>query len=125
MAIESLSAITLTTRDMASSVTFYEALGFECVKGGTDAPFTSFQAGSQFLNLMFIGGSRPQDRWGRAIICVSNVDAMYRRALAHGIEPEFAPRDAVWGERYFHVIDPDGHEISFARPLGTQSPQQK
>ena len=28
-----------------------------------------------------------------------------------------APRDAEWGERFFHLIDPDGHELSFARPL--------
>jgi uncharacterized glyoxalase superfamily protein PhnB len=27
------------------------------------------------------------------------------------------PRDAQWGERFFHVTDPDGHEISFAWPL--------
>ena len=26
-------------------------------------------------------------------------------------------RDAEWGERFFHPIDPDGHEFSFARPL--------
>ena len=28
-----------------------------------------------------------------------------------------APADAPWGERYFHVLDPDGHELSFARLL--------
>jgi uncharacterized glyoxalase superfamily protein PhnB len=22
-----------------------------------------------------------------------------------------------WGERFFHVTDPDGHELSFAWPL--------
>jgi uncharacterized glyoxalase superfamily protein PhnB len=27
------------------------------------------------------------------------------------------PRDAEWGERFFHLVDPDGHELSFARPL--------
>ena len=27
------------------------------------------------------------------------------------------PRDAEWGERFFHLTDPDGHELSFARPL--------
>ena len=34
-----------------------------------------------------------------------------------GLAPEAAPRDADWGERYFHLTDPDGHELSFARPL--------
>jgi uncharacterized glyoxalase superfamily protein PhnB len=28
-----------------------------------------------------------------------------------------APSDAPWGERYFHIRDPDGHELSFARRL--------
>jgi len=29
----------------------------------------------------------------------------------------WAPRDAAWGERFFHLTDPDGHELSFAWPL--------
>jgi catechol 2,3-dioxygenase-like lactoylglutathione lyase family enzyme len=33
-----------------------------------------------------------------------------------GFNPEI-PRDASWGERYFHMLDPDGHELSFAQPL--------
>ncbi len=28
-----------------------------------------------------------------------------------------SPRDAEWSERFFHTDDPDGHELSFARPL--------
>jgi hypothetical protein len=31
--------------------------------------------------------------------------------------PDTAPRDAEWGERFFHLTDPDGHELSFAWPL--------
>ncbi len=34
-----------------------------------------------------------------------------------GFTPEAPPRDAAWGERYFHLTDPDGHALSFARPL--------
>ena len=55
--------------------------------------------------------------WGRAIFYVADVDALYERALAAGLNSQFAPLDAAWGERYFHITDPDGHEISFARPL--------
>ena len=38
----------------------------------------------------------------------------------HLTEKGFAPdrpKDASWGERYFHMLDPDGHELSFARPI--------
>jgi uncharacterized glyoxalase superfamily protein PhnB len=34
-----------------------------------------------------------------------------------GCQPTTAPRDAEWGERFFHLMDPDGHELSFARLL--------
>ncbi|HXZ07209.1 MAG TPA: VOC family protein [Paraburkholderia sp.] len=114
--IESLSAITLATHDMARAVPFYEALGFPLKFGGPDEAFTSFAFGSAYLNL--IADTRgPIQWWGRVILYVSDVDALYRKALAAGLKPEFAPSDAPWGERYFHIVDPDGHELSFARPL--------
>jgi uncharacterized glyoxalase superfamily protein PhnB len=37
--------------------------------------------------------------------------------IAAGYRPDTAPRDAEWGERFFHLTDPDGHELSFACPL--------
>jgi uncharacterized glyoxalase superfamily protein PhnB len=43
-----------------------------------------------------------------------DVDALYEGAIAAGLRPEAPPRDAEWGERYFHITDPDGHELSFA-----------
>ena len=55
--------------------------------------------------------------WGRAIFWVDDVDALHARAVAAGLTPAMAPADAPWGERYFHILDPDGHELSFARPL--------
>ncbi len=115
--IESLSAVTFVTRDMATAVRFYEALGFEMIYGGESAVFTSYRAGSSYLNLGLCKDPDEFDGWGRAIFYVADVDAMYVRALEAGFTPEFEPRDATWGERYFHLKDPDGHELSFARPL--------
>jgi catechol 2,3-dioxygenase-like lactoylglutathione lyase family enzyme len=114
--IESLSAITLATRDMASAVRFYEALGFPLKSGGSNEAFTSFALGPSYLNLI-AEASAPINWWGRVIVYVSDVDGIYRKALAAGLAPMFSPRDAPWGERYFHILDPDGHELSFARPL--------
>jgi catechol 2,3-dioxygenase-like lactoylglutathione lyase family enzyme len=115
--IEHLSAVTLTTADMAASVRFYLALGFSLRYGGESASFTSFTVGSSYLNLALRPGFAPRPDWGRAIFYVSDVDAVYARALGQGLRPSTAPRDAEWGERYFHISDPDGHELSFARPL--------
>jgi catechol 2,3-dioxygenase-like lactoylglutathione lyase family enzyme len=121
-----LSAVTLVTDDMDRAVAFYRALGFEDRAGGGDPAFMSFAVGSGFLNLIARGhaatrGATPDARtarwWGRVIVHVTDVDAFHARAIASGLRPHAPPRDAPWGERYFHLTDPDGHELSFARPL--------
>ena len=114
---EGISAITLATHDMARSVDFYEALGFVLKFGGREAAFTSFHVGTGYLNVTKVQADRHWSWWGRAIFHVADVDAVYARACSAGLAPAFAPRDAAWGERYFHIVDPDGHELSFARPL--------
>ena len=83
----------------------------------TDIP--SFRAGDNFLNLIVQPAGRQWSWWGRLIFYDSDVDGLYRRLVAAGYRPEDAPRDAAWGERFFHVTDPDGHELSFAWPLGS------
>ena len=75
--IEAISGITLATHDMARAVHFYEALGFEIVHGGKDTLFTSFRAGTGYLNLIAQSADRNWFWWGRAIFYVSNVDAFY------------------------------------------------
>ena len=113
--IAGISAITRATHDMARAVDFYRRLGFR-VAHATDE-FTTLHAGGATLNLIAATTDRTWSWWGRLILLVDDVDAMYRHAQSEGIEPEFAPRDAPWGERYFHLTDPDGHELSFAKPL--------
>ncbi len=111
-----INAITLIVRDMAASVQFYTALGFGIVYGGADEVFTSLSIGSNFVNLQHTGAV-PETGWGRVIFHVESPDEVHDTAVDAGYSPEFAPKDAPWNERYFHVRDPDGHELSFARPL--------
>ena len=115
--IESISAVTLATHDMRRAIEFYRMLGFHPVQGGEDTDFTSLRAGPNFLNLI----AQPIDRqwtwWGRVIFYESDVDGLYARLLAAGYRADTTPRDADWGERFFHLTDPDGHELSFAWPL--------
>jgi catechol 2,3-dioxygenase-like lactoylglutathione lyase family enzyme len=117
MTIEHLSAVTLITADMARAVEFYTILGFGIRYGGPDAAFTSFIVGDGYLNLDLEPDFEGARGWGRAIFYVSDVDAVYKLAVSADLQPEMPPSDAEWAERYFHIIDPDGHEISFAKPL--------
>jgi uncharacterized glyoxalase superfamily protein PhnB len=115
--IESVSAVTLATHNMARAVAFYRMLGFEIVHGGDGAAFTSFQAGTSFLNLIAQPAERKWSWWGRVIFYHSDVDTLYASVVAAGYRPDAPPRDAEWGERFFHLTDPDGHELSFAWPV--------
>jgi catechol 2,3-dioxygenase-like lactoylglutathione lyase family enzyme len=112
-----ISAITLATHDMPRAVAFYEALGFAPKYGGPAARFTSLHAGTGFLNLVLMPPDRSWTWWGRVIFYVDDVDAQHARAITAGLQPAFPPQDGSWGERYFHITDPDGHELSFARPI--------
>jgi len=114
--LRSISAVTLATRDMGRAVRFYRALGFPLRYGGEDASFTSFIVGPGYLNL--VPRAEPiHGGWGRVILYVDDVDAVYDVARRAGLPTATEPRDAEWGERYFHIVDPDGHELSFAKPL--------
>jgi catechol 2,3-dioxygenase-like lactoylglutathione lyase family enzyme len=116
--IEMINAVTLVTADMDTSCAFYTALGFDRIVGGPDAPFTTYRLGGGFLNVQLDPVHAPVPAiWGRVIFWVADVDAVYERALVHGATPEMPPSDAPWGERYFHLRDPDGHELSFAKPV--------
>ena len=115
--IESINAVTLATGDMAASLAFYQALGMRLRYGGVDARFTSLQSGACHVNLSaaLVVSAAPFP--GRVIFYVDDVDATYTKICMAGYVPETIPADAPWGERFFHIRDPSGHELSFARPL--------
>ena len=115
--LEKISAVTLATADMARAVDFYQRLGFRVLHGGPGGDFTSFRIGDGYLNLTLRQGYSPGPPWGRTIFYVSDVDEMHATVLAAGLQPETLPANAPWNERYFHILDPDGHELSFAKPL--------
>lgn len=117
--MQHISAVTFAVRDMARSVEFYKKLGFELLSGGDCAGFSTFKAGEAFVNLVANPGYEHR-WWGRAIFRVVDADELHRRLTAEGLKPE-VPRDAAWGERFFHLTDPDGHELSFAELLTRQT----
>ena len=117
--IQHISAVTFAVHDMARSIEFFRKLGFELSYGDDRAEFSTMKAGEAFVNLS--ADPRYEHRWwGRAIFRVDDVDADYRALHAQGLELD-SLRDAEWGERFFHITDPDGHELSFAELLQARS----
>ena len=117
MKVQRISAVTVRVRDMARAISFYsEILGFEVLYGGEHAMFSSLRAESEKAVILNLEAGQPCAGWGRLIIYVQNVDKFHAYLKSQGLNPPL-PRDASWGERFFHLEDPDGNELSFAQPL--------
>jgi catechol 2,3-dioxygenase-like lactoylglutathione lyase family enzyme len=113
--VTKVSGITLRVASMAKSLHFYrDVLGLKVLYGDENSSFCSFDVNGCYLNLEC--SDAVGTRWGRIILYCDDVDSMHSHLSSNGYEGT-SPRDAQWGERFFHLNDPDGHEISFAKSL--------
>ncbi len=117
MTVERISAVTFRVSNMPASVRFYrDVLGMELLYGGDGSGFLSLRAKEMDSAILNLELGEAATRWGRLIFYVADVDEAWKHLIDRGFKPD-RPQDAPWGERYFHLRDPDGHELSFARPL--------
>jgi catechol 2,3-dioxygenase-like lactoylglutathione lyase family enzyme len=120
-----LDAIGLVVADMAASLAFYRRLGLALPAEADSAPHAeaSLPGGPRILwdtedavRSYDPGRPRPQggDRLGLAFLCDSpaEVDATYDALVGAGYRGHLKPWDAVWGQRYAVVLDPDGCGVS-------------
>jgi len=132
MKVYKISAVTLLIKDMERSCNFYSKIpGFKLVYGGSPPdPFTSYEIGdntSVYLNLELFKTftNRPEletKDFGKIILHTEDVDKLYsyfkkNQVISKLILFENEPSDASWGERYFHIHDPDGYLLSFAKSI--------
>jgi Glyoxalase/Bleomycin resistance protein/Dioxygenase superfamily len=117
---------------MKKSCNFYSQIpGFKLIYGGSlNDIFSTYEIGESdgskmCLNLELI---RPANHrisgkhFGRIIFHTDDVDKLYNymknnESISADIVFEFAPSNAPWGGRYFHIREPDGYQLSFAMPL--------
>ena len=127
MKVSKISAVTLLVSDMKRSVEFYSEIpNFKVVYGGPDAQFTSFlidDTAKSYLNLKL--NETYSTNFGRIIFYTDDVDELFaymqNDKIVSGLGRfESKPQDATWGERFFHMLDPDGYKMSFATPIGDE-----
>ncbi|MEU9981579.1 VOC family protein [Streptomyces sp. NPDC050856] len=119
-----LDAIGLVVSDMAASLAFYRRLGLDVPAGADAAPHAEavLPNGTRILwdteetvRSFDPEWTRPRggDRVVLAFRCASpaDVDATYEALLAEGHRGRLRPWDAVWGQRYAVVLDPDGSAV--------------
>jgi catechol 2,3-dioxygenase-like lactoylglutathione lyase family enzyme len=136
MNVHNISAVTLRIKEMERSCRFYSQIpGFRLVYGGsTNDNFSTYEIGEShckiYLNLEIIRPTNNQNddtttartHFGRIIFHTDNVDKLYEyfknnKTISTDIVFETIPTNAPWGERYFHIREPDGYQLSFAKPL--------
>ncbi|MFF0446647.1 VOC family protein [Streptomyces sp. NPDC004609] len=118
-------SLSIVTADMAASLAFYRRLGLDIPADAGDAPHveTTLPGGLRLLwdtedviRSFDPAWSRPEggDRMGLAFRCDSpaDVDSVYAELVSAGYKGHLAPWDAVWGQRYAVVLDPDGCGVS-------------
>ena len=143
MKIYKISAVTLIVENMERSCRFYSQIpGLKLVYGSCDDAFTTFEIGEEehkskmCLNLeLGINNNREppnhitendhgwkRQHFGRIIFHTEDVDRLYsyfknNDSISNLISFENEPTNAAWGERYFHIREPDGYQLSFAEPI--------
>ncbi|MGN6800004.1 MAG: VOC family protein [Gaiellaceae bacterium] len=123
-----LNALGIASANMARSIAFYRALGFEVPETPDEDHIDMFLPnGVRFMldSEAVIRSFLPD--WERAngnqvslaVECSSpsEVDEIYARVIAAGFEGEKEPWDAFWGQRYALLIDPDGVRVNLYAPL--------
>ena len=124
-----ISAVTLIIKNMEKSCNFYSQIpGFKLVYGGSSKDtFTTFEIGEEipkvYLNLeLNTNSEHDRKHFGRIIFHTEDVDKLYsymksNHDISNAISFENEPKDAPWGERYFHISEHDGYHLSFAMPI--------
>ncbi|MFI8910032.1 VOC family protein [Streptomyces sp. NPDC053513] len=114
----------LVVSDMAASLAFYRRLGLDVPAGAGSAPHVeaALPGGLRIawdtedvIRSFDPGWTRPVgNRVGLAFRCgaPAEVDAVYEELVTAGYRGHLKPWDAVWGQRYAVVLDPDGGEVS-------------
>lgn len=124
----SLDAIGIVVSNMGDTMKFYKKLGLEFVTGDESESHAE-ASGPGGLRIMFDTEESVQSfsKWQRpsgshrvalAFLCDSTgeVDRLYAELTSGGGHSHLEPFDAVWGQRYATVLDPDGNGVDLFAP---------
>lgn len=125
-----LTALSFVVADMGATVAFYTRLGLRFEAEAAGAPHVETTAAG--MRIMFdtrdvVESFMPDwtdpsggHRAALAFECGSPaaVDAWYHDLVSQGYGSVREPFDAVWGQRYAVISDPDGNPVDLYAPLG-------
>ncbi len=116
------NGISLAAADMATTLTFYRRLGLD-LPAELDSEPHAEATGPGGVRLMWdshaslrelgLADEIPPGGTSLAFLCAdaAEVDRVYADMVAAGHHGEREPWDAVWGQRYAVLRDPDGNTV--------------
>ncbi|GFH38249.1 VOC family protein [Streptomyces pacificus] len=130
MAVPQLSLFGIVVDDMPKALAFYRRLGLDIAPEADSQPHveTTLPGGVRLAwdTVETVRGYDPEwqaptgsHRFAVAFEFpdVQSVDAKYAELVDAGYAAHRAPWDAVWGQRYAIVLDPDGTAVDLFAPL--------
>ena len=124
-----LDAFGMVCADMAESVRFYRLLGLEFPEdaeteghvevelgGGLRLMLDTIEVVTSFSDWEPASGGH---QMGLAFRCAdpADVDALHATMAEAGYRSVLDPFDAIWGQRYATIVDPDGNPVDLYAPL--------
>jgi len=128
--VTKLDYIGITTADMGKAIDFYRLLGLEFPEGAEDEVHAEATLDSgvrvafdtiEVTRDIEAGWSAPSGspRIALAFRCASptEVDEKYAELTSLGHRGQHEPWDAIWGQRYATLLDPDGNRVDLYADL--------
>jgi len=119
----------LNVSDVAASLEWFEALGWERgfvwtdeggMGGAGEPDFASVQAGDDAEIFLCLDDQGARPVWmSWFLLNRGELDAAHSRAVELGYEIAMPPTDEPWGMREFHLRHPDGHVFRVSAESGS------
>ncbi|MFD1768301.1 bleomycin resistance protein [Sphingobacterium suaedae] len=112
----------LPMRHKATSLAFYERLGFQNI-AQTDYPdYLMLQLDQVEIHFFLFPEITPAENYGQIYIRVSDIAALYASWLAKQIpiHPAAPLQRKPWGQYEFALLDPDNNLLTFGEACPTQ-----
>jgi lactoylglutathione lyase len=121
---ERVDYVILYVRDLDRSISFYRdviGLPFKFTESGyaefaTEGTKFALYDRAGLPALIGREGTDPEATMEVAFL-VGDVDVEARRLTEAGVSVLSGPLDRPWGQRTFHLLDPDGHVVELAQDL--------
>lgn len=110
----------LPMRDKAATRAYYlEKLGFRPVGNSEYPDYLMVRREDIELHFFLFAELDPKENYGQVYIRTDDVDGLYRDMLDNGvgIHPNGALQTRPWGQREFHLLDPDNNLLTFGQAV--------